>query len=119
MEERAHPQSVQGIEVALRVLGGKWKLLILWHLAESPRGFGALRRLIPGVSEKMLTQQLRALERDGLVARQIHPSVPPRTTYSLTEYGKSLYPVLTELCRWGRAHLRRRVSPADRKPSGA
>lgn len=104
---RAFPPSVQHIEAALRVLGGKWKLIILWHLAERPRRYGVLRRLILGVSEKMLIQQLRELERDGLVAREIHRSVPPSTTYSLTEYGRSLSPALMDLCRWGRAHLER------------
>lgn len=117
----AAPPSVRAIEAALRVLGGKWKLLILWHLAAAPLHYGALRRLIPAVSDKVLTQQLRRLERDGLVARAVeplgegHPNLPPRTVYSLTPYGRSLYPVLTALCEWGRAHLER---SAAARPAG-
>src|SRR5690606_335138 len=99
---RAFPPSVQHIEAALRVLGGKWKLIIVWQLAERSGRYGVLRRRIPEVSEQMLIQQLRVLERDGLVAREVHRSVPPSTTSSLTEYGRSLSPAVMELCRWGR-----------------
>ncbi|HLT59462.1 MAG: helix-turn-helix transcriptional regulator [Limnochordales bacterium] len=113
LQPAAAPPSVQGIEAALRVLGGKWKLLILWHLAAAPRHYGELRRLMFPVSDKVLTEQLRQLERDGLVSREVQPppaakpALPPRTVYSLTEYGQSLYPVLAALCEWGRAHLAR------------
>jgi len=95
----------QGVETALEVLGGKWKVLILWHLMGSTLRYGALRRVIPDITEKMLIRQLRELERDGVIARTSYPSVPPRVEYSITAYGRSLSPILTALCQWGWSHL--------------
>lgn len=90
------------MEMTLDLIGGKWKALILWHLAESGTlRFGELRRLFPKVTQKMLTQQLRELEGDGIVNRDVHAVVPPRVDYSLTEMGTSLVPILTALNRWG------------------
>jgi DNA-binding HxlR family transcriptional regulator len=94
-----------GVETALRILGGKWKVLILWHLIDTPRRYGALRRLMPEITEKMLIRQLRELEHDGILGRSVYNSIPPRVEYSVTEYGHSLYPVLDALCQWGWAHL--------------
>lgn len=96
------------VEVTLDLIGGRWKPLILWHLKE--RGVlrhGELRRLIPNITQKMLTQQLRQLEGDGLVRRTQHPEVPPRVEYSLTEYGMGLEEMLERFCEWGEAHARR------------
>jgi len=96
------------VKTTLNVLGGKWKILILWHLKDETKRFGELKRLIPEISEKMLIQQLRELERDEIVHRNVYPNVPPKVEYSFTDYGRSLEPVLQSLCNWGEAHLNRR-----------
>jgi DNA-binding HxlR family transcriptional regulator len=96
----------KGIEATLHVIGGKWKILILWHLMNSPRRYGQLRRLIPEITEKMLIQQLRELETDGVVGRTASQDVPPRVEYDLTPYGETLKPALLLLCQWGDNHLR-------------
>ena len=93
------------VQTTLKVLGGKWKLLILWNLKDERRRFSQLKRLIPSISEKMLIQQLRELEKDGVVHRHVYPQVPPKVEYSFTEYGRSLEPVLQVLCHWGEQHL--------------
>jgi DNA-binding HxlR family transcriptional regulator len=96
------------VEAALAVIGGKWKVVILYHLThEGVHRFAELRRKIPGVSERMLTQQLRELEADGVVHREVYPEVPPRVEYSLTDYGRTLRPVTDVMCEWGTRHLRR------------
>jgi DNA-binding HxlR family transcriptional regulator len=95
------------VQTTLRVLGGKWKILILWHLKDETRRFSELKRLIPEISERMLIQQLRELERDEIVHRHVYPDVPPRVEYSFTDYGRSLEPVLQALCDWGEVHLQR------------
>lgn len=94
-----------GLGPVLEVIGGKWKALILWALSGRPLRFGELRRQVAGISEKMLIQQLRELEADGLVNREVFHQVPPRVDYSLTELGRSLNDALTPLCRWGEAHM--------------
>ena len=96
-----------GREAALAVVGGKWKVLVLWRLAEGPRRFGELRRLVVGISEKMLIQQLREMEADGIVSRKDFREIPPRVEYSLTEFGVSLGQALKPLCDWGREHTER------------
>ena len=96
-----------GLEAALAVVGGKWKPIVLWHLAPGPRRFGELRRLVTGISEKMLIQQLREMEADGIVARKDFREIPPRVEYSLTEFGVSLAEALRPLCDWGREHMER------------
>ena len=90
-----------GVEITLNLIGGKWKGLILWHLSHKTLRFSQLRRRIQGITQKMLTQQLRELERDGLVHREVYPEVPPRVEYSLTESGRTLEPVLNLMCQWG------------------
>ncbi len=95
----------KGVETTLNVIGGKWKLLILWHLAIDSRRYGQLRRLIPGITEKMLIQQLRELESDGIIGRNVFDEVPPRVEYFLTSHGRTLEPALEILCLWGEAHL--------------
>ena len=96
------------IDATLSVLGGKWKLLILWQLVNRPYRFNELRRAIAGVSQHMLTTQLRELESQGIVSRTIYPEVPPRVEYALTEHGKSLRSVMQALAKWGQVHLSRK-----------
>jgi DNA-binding HxlR family transcriptional regulator len=95
------------VEAAVDVFGGKWKALILWWLQERTWRFAELRRQIPGITEKMLTQQLRELEADGIVDRRVYPTVPPKVEYSLTAYGRSLKRALRAICDWGRNHMER------------
>jgi DNA-binding HxlR family transcriptional regulator len=95
------------VEAAIEVFGGKWKAPILWWLQQRTWRFAELRRQIPGITEKMLTQQLRELEADGIVARRVYPTVPPKVEYSLTEYGQSLKRALRAICDWGRNHMER------------
>lgn len=95
------------VEAAVDVFGGKWKALILWWLRERTWRFGELRRQIPGITEKMLAQQLRELEADGVVKRTVYATVPPKVEYSLTRYGRSLKRALRALCDWGRDHMKR------------
>ena len=95
------------VEATLDVIGGKWKALILFWLRDEVCRFGELRRLIPDVSERMLTQQLRELEGHGIVRRQVYPVVPPRVEYSLTPYGRTLRPITELMCAWGEKHLKR------------
>ncbi|MFD7505293.1 winged helix-turn-helix transcriptional regulator [Streptomyces sp. NPDC059850] len=94
-----------GIDAAMDVIGGKWKGLILWALHVRPHRFGELRRELPGVTEKVLTDQLRELELDGIVHREVHDQVPPRVEYSLTPLGTSLNEALSPLGAWGRENL--------------
>lgn len=90
------------VELALQVIGGKWKPLILWRLgAEGVLRFGQLRRSMPAITQKMLTQQLRELEADGLLLRTVHAEVPPRVEYRLTAMGQTIMPLLEALCQWG------------------
>jgi DNA-binding HxlR family transcriptional regulator len=89
------------VEVTLDVIGGRWKSLILWHLREEKKRLSELRRLMPRITQRMLTNQLRELERDGVVQRKIYPVVPPKVEYSLTPAGRELRPILDHLCKWG------------------
>jgi DNA-binding HxlR family transcriptional regulator len=95
------------VEAAIDVFGGKWKAVILWWLQQRTWRFAELRRQIPGITEKMLTQQLRELEADGIVARRVYPTVPPKVEYSLTDYGRSLKRALKSICDWGHNHMAR------------
>ncbi|MCD4483560.1 winged helix-turn-helix transcriptional regulator [Chromobacterium vaccinii] len=94
------------IDATMRLVGGKWKCSILCHLMDGGElRTGELRRLLAGVSQKVLTEQLRELERDGLVSRTVHPEVPPRVEYRLTELGGSLRPIIDAMCEWGAGYL--------------
>jgi DNA-binding HxlR family transcriptional regulator len=109
-----------GLEAALAVVGGKWKPIVLWHLAPGPRRFGELRRLVAGISEKMLIQQLREMKADGIVARKDYQEMPPRVEYSLTAFGVSLTEALRPLCDWGATHMKRIESRKDQgEPAAA
>ena len=103
------------IRTTLDVIGGKWKALILFHLRDAVLRFGQLRRTIPGVSERMLAQQLRELEEQGVVHREVYREVPPRVEYWLTDYGKTLSPVLEAMAAWGIKHRRRTAGTGTRK----
>jgi len=91
-------------EHTLAMIGGRWKIPLIFHLQAGARRFSELSRALKGVSQKMLTQQLREMERDGLVARRVYAQVPPRVEYSLTDLGLSLRPVVDAMCRWGEAY---------------
>ena len=95
------------VEAALEALGGKWKGLILFHLKDEKRRFNELRRLIPDITQRTLTRQLRELEMDQIVARTIYPEVPPRVEYKLTDFGKTLVPILDALYAWGKEYIDR------------
>jgi DNA-binding HxlR family transcriptional regulator len=113
------------IEITLDVLGGKWKAVILFHLTASDGKigsgtkvrFGELRRRISGITQKMLTQQLRELEAAGIISRTVYAEVPPRVEYAITPYGRTLRPVLEAMCRWGAAHAKRSGSTIAHKAS--
>jgi len=92
------------VERALKVIGGRWRAVILYHLFDGPRRLSELKRLVPDISQKVLIQQLREMEERGLVSREIFRLVPPRVDYSATPLGLSLEPVLLALCEWGQRH---------------
>ncbi|SHE53450.1 transcriptional regulator, HxlR family [Seinonella peptonophila] len=94
------------IEATLEVLSGKWKTLILYHLVDHTLRFAELKRKIPDISQKVLTEQLRQLEKDGLIFRKDYEQNPPKVEYSLTDYGNSLKSVLSTMCRWGENRIR-------------
>lgn len=93
------------VEATLAVIGGKWKGVVLWHLMEGTLRFNEIRRRLPNVTQRSLTNQLRELEADGLIHRTVFPVVPPRVEYSLSERGRSLAPVILALKSWGEANL--------------
>ena len=93
------------VEATLSLIDGKWKGVVLFHLLEGTLRFNQLRRKLPSVTQRMLTNQLRELEGDGLIARRVYPEVPPKVEYSLTELGRSLEPVIQALKVWGDVHL--------------
>jgi DNA-binding HxlR family transcriptional regulator len=99
-----------------KVIGGKWKGVIWWRLSNGVGRFGELRRAIPQITKKMLVQQLREMERDGLVRREVHEGRVRRVVYSLTPYGESLDGVIGSICGWGAAHLERHGVGTDRRP---
>ncbi|MEC0226684.1 winged helix-turn-helix transcriptional regulator [Paenibacillus alba] len=93
------------VEATLEVIGGKWKCVILCHLTHGKRRTSDLKRIMPGITQKMLTQQLRELEQDGIVNRISYNQVPPKVEYELSEYGGSLKSILDSLCAWGERHI--------------
>ncbi|GKV55075.1 putative HTH-type transcriptional regulator YtcD [Sporosarcina sp. NCCP-2222] len=93
------------VEATLEVIGGKWKCVILCHLTHGKKRTSELKRLIPSITQKMLTQQLRELEEDGVINRIVHNQIPPKVEYELSEYGQSLQGILDSLCAWGENHI--------------
>jgi DNA-binding HxlR family transcriptional regulator len=91
-------------ETTLDIIGGRWKVLILWQLFQGEKRFSELFRALQGITQKMLTQQLRELEKDGIVHRQVYAQIPPKVEYSLTPLGNSLRPVVDAMCEWGLKH---------------
>ena len=94
------------VETTLNLIGGKYKALILWHLADGTLRFNELQKAIRTASPRVLTHQLRELEEENLITRTVYPVVPPKVEYSMTELGRSLMPILTEMRDWGAAYLR-------------
>lgn len=89
------------VEASLTVIGGKWKPVLLCHLMQGPKRFGELCRLVPNATERMITLQLRELEADGVVHREVFPEVPPRVEYTITDFGRTLEPILVQMQQWG------------------
>src|SRR5215475_14825727 len=112
---RRRPNPIGGcpLTAALAAIGGKWKLIIVYWLAEGQKHFAALRRAMPGISQKVLTQQLRELVNDGIVRRQPTGAIPSPVEYSLTDYGRSVLPLVEAVRIWGRAHMERLTSQSS------
>lgn len=112
---RGRPNPVSGcpLTAALAAVGGKWKLIIVYWLAQSPKHFAGLRREMSSISQKVLTQQLRELVSDGIVRRQPKGAIPSPVEYSLTDYGRSVLPLVENVRLWGRGHIERLTSQTD------
>lgn len=95
------------VEATISLIGGKYKAVILWHLLHGTMRYSELHKKMPNATDKMLTQQLRELEKDGLITRTVYPVVPPKTEYNLTEFGQSLVPILDAMCSWGNEYLQK------------
>ena len=108
--QRPNPVTGCPLTAAFAAIGGKWKLIIIYWLAESPQHFAALRKLIPGISQKVLTEQLRELIADRIVHREPKGKVPSPVEYSLTDYGRSVLPLVENVRTWGREHLERNAA---------
>lgn len=93
------------VEATLELIGGKWKGVILYHLLERTYRFGELKRVMEGITQRMLTKQLRELEADGIIHRKVYAEVPPKVEYSLTEVGESLRDIIMTMAEWGRSHF--------------
>ncbi|MBW4685457.1 MAG: helix-turn-helix transcriptional regulator [Komarekiella atlantica HA4396-MV6] len=92
------------VETTLKVIGGRWKVLIIRELMADIKRFGELQRALPGITQKMLTQQLREMEEDGIIHREVYPQIPPKVEYSLTSLGESLRPILYAMHEWAIKH---------------
>ena len=108
---------VSPIDAALEIIGGKYKVAILYYLRESVLRFGEFGRLMPLATKRMLTKQLRELERDGMIDRKVFRQVPPRVDYSLTKEGKSIVPILEDLCEWGKRRMTKKTKVVGLKTS--
>lgn len=106
------------VELTLDIIGGKWKTLILWHLGvDGTKRFSEVKKSLPGITQKMLTQQLRELEADGMISRKIYPQVPPKVEYTLTDEGKSLMPIVSSMCQWGKEYYEKTQKSLDLEDS--
>lgn len=107
------PEMVQECPVVktAEIIGRPWKLIILWQLMGGMKRFNELQRLLPGITQKMLTKELRDLEQDGLLQRKVYPQIPPKVEYSLTEEGESLRPVLESMAAWGTSRVQKEKRP--------
>src|SRR5262245_57149005 len=112
-DQRPNPIDGCPLTAALAAVGGKWKLIIVYWLAEGPKHFAALRRMMPGISQKVLTQQLRELMNDGIAQRQPTGAIPAPVEYSLTDYGRSVLPLVEAVRIWGRSHMERLTSQSS------
>lgn len=92
------------VEATIDVIGGKWKPIVLWALRNGTLRYGEIAEAMPGVTQKMLTRQLRELEKDGIISRKVFAQVPPKVEYTLTDSGNSLMPIIDLLCVWGQEH---------------
>jgi DNA-binding HxlR family transcriptional regulator len=92
------------MSIAINILGGKWKISILWHLSKESVRFNELQRLLTNITQKTLTMQLRELEKAGIIYRKIYPEIPPKVEYGLTKVGESLKPILSSMCEWGKEY---------------
>jgi DNA-binding HxlR family transcriptional regulator len=115
---RPNPVGGCPLTAALAAIGGKWKLIIVYCLADSPKHFAALRQAMPGISQKVLTQQLRELMSDGMVHREPKGAIPAPVEYSLTAYGRSVLPLVDDVRRWGRAHMARSIAVPEAPSAG-
>ena len=104
MDMKRKPAFECPVNATLHVIGGRWKILVIYHLADGIARFNELQRAVPGISKRVLAQQLRHLERDGIVARRVYDQSPPRVEYSLTDFGRTLEPLMERLCEWGETY---------------
>ena len=107
------------VEVTLDIIGGRWKSVVLYHLLSRTQRFGELRKLLPGVTQRMLTLQLRELEKDGVIHREVYREIPPKVEYSLTEFGRSLEPILRAMLAWGERYHDHRARTSPQANAGA
>lgn len=106
IQEETMEQCTDPITNSLKLIGGKWKISIIYNLRKGPTRFGELKRILAPITQQMLTKQLREMERDRLIKRNVYEVVPPKVEYSLTEFGSSLSPVLDSWCKWGNENQR-------------
>jgi DNA-binding HxlR family transcriptional regulator len=106
------------MDITMSFIGGKWKTVVLWYLKNNKKRFSELRKLIPNITEKMLSLQLKDLEKDGIVSRKVYSEIPPRVEYMLTDFGKTLIPMLEEIALWGRnlANAKGKIVVKDKRP---
>ena len=97
-------QCTDPITNSLKLIGGKWKIAIIYNLIDGPKRFGELKKILPPITQQMLTKQLREMERDQLVHRKVYEVIPPKVEYSLTKFGRSLGPVMDSWCKWGKTN---------------
>lgn len=95
-----------GLSKVQKIIGSKWKLVLLWYISKEPRRFGEINRVFPDITQSMLTKQLRELENDGLLHREVYKEIPPRVEYSLTNLGQNFVPILQEMYDWGEHNLK-------------